>query len=181
MSHASIPQPQAQEEVQPQLRRHIIRGRARRPSANVVHQHPRVPRAEDRLRVRPQRGGGLVDFVDIYVRDVLWRHSFKGVDHELTLANIVARVLEFPKDHAVPAAAKDSDRDVAATGSIPGVSVEQMKLQIKLGVPHSLQQYLDIDRWEDSSVDVVDGDSGRVGAGFGVRGFVQKRVVILLQ
>ncbi|CAN1323001.1 hypothetical protein LINPERPRIM_LOCUS32588 [Linum perenne] len=33
-------------------------------------------------------------------------------------------------------------------GSIPGVSMEQMKLQIKLGVPHSLQQYLDIDRWE---------------------------------
>ncbi|XP_022730194.1 serine/threonine-protein kinase D6PKL2-like [Durio zibethinus] len=32
---------------------------------------------------------------------------FKGVDHELTLANIVARALEFPKEPAVPAAAKD--------------------------------------------------------------------------
>ncbi|KAL4320122.1 hypothetical protein GQ457_18G006340 [Hibiscus cannabinus] len=32
---------------------------------------------------------------------------FKGVDHELTLANIVARALEFPKQPAVPAAAKD--------------------------------------------------------------------------
>ncbi|XP_010535675.1 PREDICTED: protein kinase G11A [Tarenaya hassleriana] len=32
---------------------------------------------------------------------------FKGVDHELTLANIVARALEFPKDPAVPAVAKD--------------------------------------------------------------------------
>ncbi|CAN1777205.1 hypothetical protein LINPERHAP1_LOCUS13960 [Linum perenne] len=44
-------------------------------------------------------------------------------------------------------------------GSIPRVSMEQMKLQVKLGVLHSLQQYLDFDRlqWEDSSVDVVDG------------------------
>nr|KJB09036.1 hypothetical protein B456_001G120600 [Gossypium raimondii] len=32
---------------------------------------------------------------------------FKGVDHELTLANIVARALEFPKEPMVPAAAKD--------------------------------------------------------------------------
>ncbi|KAG5248031.1 serine/threonine-protein kinase [Salix suchowensis] len=32
---------------------------------------------------------------------------FRGVDHELTLANIVARALEFPKEPAVPAAAKD--------------------------------------------------------------------------
>uniref|UniRef100_A0A2N9FF89 Uncharacterized protein n=1 Tax=Fagus sylvatica TaxID=28930 RepID=A0A2N9FF89_FAGSY len=31
-------------------------------------------------------------------------------------------------------------------GSIPGVTSEQMKLQIKLGVPHSLQQSLDIER-----------------------------------
>ncbi|GMY37574.1 hypothetical protein FCV25MIE_32817 [Fagus crenata] len=30
-------------------------------------------------------------------------------------------------------------------GSIPGVTSEQMKLQIKLGVPHSLQQSLDIE------------------------------------
>ncbi|CAN1150039.1 hypothetical protein LINPERPRIM_LOCUS18435 [Linum perenne] len=49
-------------------------------------------------------------------------------------------------------------------GSIPGVSMEQMKLQIKLGVPHSLQQYLDIERVKSVfpygkilSVDVVDG------------------------
>ncbi|KAH7561202.1 hypothetical protein ACOSP7_016167 [Xanthoceras sorbifolium] len=32
---------------------------------------------------------------------------FRGVDHELTLANIVARALEFPKEPAVPATAKD--------------------------------------------------------------------------
>lgn len=31
-------------------------------------------------------------------------------------------------------------------GSIPGVTFGQMKLQIKLGVPHSLQQSLDIER-----------------------------------
>ncbi|KAH7510565.1 hypothetical protein FEM48_ZijujUnG0112100 [Ziziphus jujuba var. spinosa] len=32
---------------------------------------------------------------------------FRGVDNELTLANIVARALEFPKEPAVPATAKD--------------------------------------------------------------------------
>ncbi|KAJ9188702.1 hypothetical protein P3X46_000072 [Hevea brasiliensis] len=32
---------------------------------------------------------------------------FRGVDHELTLANIVARALEFPKEPAIPATAKD--------------------------------------------------------------------------
>ncbi|KAI3420526.1 Protein kinase domain-containing protein [Psidium guajava] len=32
---------------------------------------------------------------------------FRGMDHELTLANIVARALEFPKEPAVPAAARD--------------------------------------------------------------------------
>lgn len=32
---------------------------------------------------------------------------FKGMDNELTLANIVARALEFPREPAIPAAAKD--------------------------------------------------------------------------
>ncbi|WCJ41773.1 Protein kinase superfamily protein [Euphorbia peplus] len=32
---------------------------------------------------------------------------FRGVDHELTLANIVARALEFPKEPGIPAMAKD--------------------------------------------------------------------------
>ncbi|KAF7823262.1 serine/threonine-protein kinase D6PKL2 [Senna tora] len=32
---------------------------------------------------------------------------FRGLDNELTLANIVARALEFPKEPSVPAAAKD--------------------------------------------------------------------------
>ncbi|KAL8136750.1 hypothetical protein V2J09_002751 [Rumex salicifolius] len=32
---------------------------------------------------------------------------FKGVDNELTLANIVARALEFPKEPSIPSAAKD--------------------------------------------------------------------------
>ncbi|CAK7350436.1 unnamed protein product [Dovyalis caffra] len=31
-------------------------------------------------------------------------------------------------------------------GSIPGVTFEQMKLEVKLGIPHSLQQSLDIER-----------------------------------
>ncbi|EEF33316.1 serine/threonine-protein kinase AGC1-5 [Ricinus communis] len=32
---------------------------------------------------------------------------FRGLDHELTLANIVARALEFPKEPAIPSTAKD--------------------------------------------------------------------------
>ncbi|KAH1090841.1 hypothetical protein J1N35_018098 [Gossypium stocksii] len=36
-----------------------------------------------------------------------WPISNKGVDHELTLANIVARALEFPKEPTIPTAAKD--------------------------------------------------------------------------
>lgn len=49
-------------------------------------------------------------------------------------------------------------------GSIPGVSFEEMKLQIKLGVPRAVQQFLDIDRVKSVfpygkilNVDVVDG------------------------
>ncbi|KAJ8749281.1 hypothetical protein K2173_018761 [Erythroxylum novogranatense] len=49
-------------------------------------------------------------------------------------------------------------------GSIPGVTFEQMKLHIKLGVPHSLQQSLDIERVKSvfpygkiMNVEVVDG------------------------
>ncbi|KAG4959834.1 hypothetical protein JHK87_036467 [Glycine soja] len=49
-------------------------------------------------------------------------------------------------------------------GSIPGVSFDQMKLQIKLGVPHSLQNSLDIEKvksvfpyGEILNVEVVDG------------------------
>ncbi|XP_061363467.1 uncharacterized protein LOC133307062 [Gastrolobium bilobum] len=49
-------------------------------------------------------------------------------------------------------------------GSIPGVSFDQMKLQIKLGVPHSLQKSLDIEKVKSvfpygkiMNVEVVDG------------------------
>ncbi|XWS12542.1 hypothetical protein CRYUN_Cryun37aG0098200 [Craigia yunnanensis] len=49
-------------------------------------------------------------------------------------------------------------------GSIPGVTFDQMKLLIKLGVPHSLQQSLDIERVKSVfpygkilDVEVVDG------------------------
>ncbi|XP_023544561.1 uncharacterized protein LOC111804102 [Cucurbita pepo subsp. pepo] len=49
-------------------------------------------------------------------------------------------------------------------GSIPGVTFAEMKLQIKLGVPHSLQQSLDIEKVKSvfpygkiMNVEVVDG------------------------
>jgi len=39
-----------------------------------------------------------------------------------------------------------SNWDKFDLGSIPGVSFGQMKLQIKLGVPHSLQKSLDMEK-----------------------------------
>lgn len=39
-----------------------------------------------------------------------------------------------------------SNWDKFDLGSIPGVSFDQMKLHIKLGVPHSLQKSLDVEK-----------------------------------
>ncbi|KAL6327266.1 hypothetical protein AAG906_017823 [Vitis piasezkii] len=54
--------------------------------------------------------GNAVDWwtLGIFIFEMLYGTTpFKGVDNELTLANIVARALEFPKEPWVPAAAKD--------------------------------------------------------------------------
>lgn len=54
--------------------------------------------------------GNAVDWwtLGIFIFEMLYGVTpFKGIDHELTLANIVARALEFPKEPAVPASAKD--------------------------------------------------------------------------
>ncbi|CAI0544237.1 unnamed protein product [Linum tenue] len=54
--------------------------------------------------------GSAVDWwtLGIFMYEMVYGVTpFKGMDHELTLANIVARALEFPKEPAVPAAAKD--------------------------------------------------------------------------
>ncbi|OWM87643.1 serine/threonine-protein kinase D6PKL1-like [Punica granatum] len=54
--------------------------------------------------------GSAVDWwtLGIFMFEMFYgKTPFKGVDNELTLANIVARALEFPKDPAVPGAAKD--------------------------------------------------------------------------
>ncbi|KAF2318371.1 hypothetical protein GH714_006190 [Hevea brasiliensis] len=54
--------------------------------------------------------GNAVDWwtLGIFIFEMLYGVTpFKGVDHELTLANIVARALEFPKEPIVPATAKD--------------------------------------------------------------------------
>ncbi|TXG49350.1 hypothetical protein EZV62_025225 [Acer yangbiense] len=54
--------------------------------------------------------GNAVDWwtLGIFIFEMLYGVTpFKGVDHELTLANIVARALEFPKEPLVPGPAKD--------------------------------------------------------------------------
>lgn len=54
--------------------------------------------------------GSPVDWwtLGIFMFELFYGYTpFRGVDHELTLANVVARALEFPKEPAVPATAKD--------------------------------------------------------------------------
>ncbi|XP_042435275.1 serine/threonine-protein kinase D6PK-like [Zingiber officinale] len=54
--------------------------------------------------------GSAVDWwtLGVFVFEMLYGVTpFKGPDHELTLANIVARALEFPKEPTVSAAARD--------------------------------------------------------------------------
>ncbi|KAF3621399.1 Serine/threonine-protein kinase D6PKL2 [Capsicum annuum] len=54
--------------------------------------------------------GSAVDWwtLGIFIFELLYGVTpFKGIDHELTLANIVARALEFPKEPTIPAAVKD--------------------------------------------------------------------------
>ncbi|XP_010242615.1 PREDICTED: serine/threonine-protein kinase D6PK-like [Nelumbo nucifera] len=54
--------------------------------------------------------GSAVDWwtLGIFIFELLYGVTpFKGMDNELTLANIVARALEFPKEPAIPAPAKD--------------------------------------------------------------------------
>ncbi|PKA62384.1 Protein kinase G11A [Apostasia shenzhenica] len=54
--------------------------------------------------------GSTVDWwtLGVFIFELLYGSTpFRGADHELTLANIVARALEFPKEPGVSAAARD--------------------------------------------------------------------------
>ncbi|XP_034929060.1 serine/threonine-protein kinase D6PKL1 isoform X2 [Populus alba] len=54
--------------------------------------------------------GSAVDWwtLGIFIFEMFYGVTpFKGMDHELTLANVVARALEFPKEPSVPVFAKD--------------------------------------------------------------------------
>lgn len=54
--------------------------------------------------------GSAVDWwtLGIFIFELFYGVTpFKGFDHELTLANIVARALEFPKEPSIPGPAKD--------------------------------------------------------------------------
>ncbi|KAL0460080.1 UNVERIFIED_CONTAM: protein kinase G11A [Sesamum latifolium] len=54
--------------------------------------------------------GSAVDWwtLGIFIFELFYGVTpFRGMDHEITLANIVARALEFPKEPVVPASAKD--------------------------------------------------------------------------
>ncbi|RVW88052.1 Serine/threonine-protein kinase KIPK2 [Vitis vinifera] len=83
------------------------RGGAGGRAVNVVRWDARVPGPRDRIGGRARERGGLVDARHFHIRNAVRDDAVKGVDNELTLANIVARALEFPKEPWVPAAAKD--------------------------------------------------------------------------
>ncbi|KAK6163520.1 hypothetical protein DH2020_000384 [Rehmannia glutinosa] len=54
--------------------------------------------------------GSAVDWwtLGIFIFELFYGVTpFRGMDHEITLANIVARALEFPKEPVIPATAKD--------------------------------------------------------------------------
>ncbi|KAL2511106.1 Protein kinase superfamily protein [Abeliophyllum distichum] len=54
--------------------------------------------------------GSAVDWwtLGIFIFELFYGVTpFRGMDHELTLANIIARALEFPKEPVIPATAKD--------------------------------------------------------------------------
>ncbi|KAJ6773115.1 FLIPPASE KINASE 1-RELATED [Salix koriyanagi] len=54
--------------------------------------------------------GSAVDWwtLGIFIFEMFYGVTpFKGMDHELTLANVVARALEFPKEPSIPVCAKD--------------------------------------------------------------------------
>ncbi|KAL1090859.1 hypothetical protein V6Z11_D07G118800 [Gossypium hirsutum] len=79
----------------------------------VSDQKPPVPGTHEYLAPEIVSGEGHGSPVDwwtlgIFMYELFYGVTpFKGVDHELTLANIVARALEFPKEPMIPAAAKD--------------------------------------------------------------------------
>ncbi|XP_050225042.1 uncharacterized protein LOC126674608 [Mercurialis annua] len=82
-----------------------------------------------------------------------------GVGYDQHGQNITAAAMRACKD-----AISSNSIPAFRRGSIPGVSFGEMKLQIKLGVPHSLQSSLDIERvksvfpyGEILNVEVVDG------------------------
>ncbi|KAM7254861.1 hypothetical protein ACFE04_020102 [Oxalis oulophora] len=77
-----------------------------------------------------------------------------GVGYDQHGQNITAAAMRACRD-----AISSNSIPAFRRGSIPGVSFEQMKLQIKLGVPQSLQQSLDIDKINGKilKVEVVDG------------------------
>ncbi|CAD6209376.1 unnamed protein product [Miscanthus lutarioriparius] len=76
-----------------------------------------VPGARDRVRGRARQRGGLVDAGRIFVFELLYGATpFRGHDDEATVANIVARALEFPRDRDPAAAVSVSPaaRDLVA-------------------------------------------------------------------
>ncbi|CAL0313506.1 unnamed protein product [Lupinus luteus] len=82
-----------------------------------------------------------------------------GVGYDQHGQNITAAAMRACRD-----AISSNSIPAFRRGSIPGVSFGEMKLQIKLGVPHSLQTYLDIEKVKSVfpygkilNVEVVDG------------------------
>ncbi|KAL9325284.1 hypothetical protein ACSQ67_005929 [Phaseolus vulgaris] len=145
---------------------------------NLVELMMKAQMVEDKIRTMT-KGGGTIE-----------NKSSRGASHNfiseelmlrcrLELVETLPYVVEVADGHKVQCQGKcmgvssgsgsregrsKSSSSALGSGSIPGVSFDQMKLQIKLGVPHSLQKSLDIEKvksvfpyGEILNVEVVDG------------------------
>lgn len=86
-----------------------------------------------------QSGGSTMDCGEISPMKLLFVEM--GVGYDQHGQDITVAAMRACKD-----AISSNSIPAFRRGSIPGVTFEQMKLQIKLGIPRPLQQSLDIDR-----------------------------------
>lgn len=126
--------------------------------------HPRPPRFSRRVRASPTsameaKHSQTTDISTASAPPMKLLFVEMGVGYDQHGQDITAAAMRACRD-----AISSNSIPAFRRGSIPGVSFEQMKLQIKLGVPHSLQRSLDVEKVKSVfpygkilNVEVVDG------------------------